>query len=83
MPVPGTRKARSNYLSDPFQANHLAGSRAHSDVMDRMKGRLREKMAEIDDTFEESLHYRYHWVSEDRRILRSATLNTPAPGRGR
>ena len=40
-------------------------------------------MAEINDTFEESLYYRYHWVSEDRRILRSATLNTPGPGRGR
>ncbi len=52
----------------------LVNSPDHVSVLSTMRIRIRTKMASINDTFEESLFYKEHWVSEDRRIVRTATL---------
>jgi hypothetical protein len=48
-------------------------------VVARMRGWMTSKMASLNDGFEESLYYRDNWVSEDRRIVRSGTMEPGGP----
>lgn len=58
-------------IEDPFQMTNLAGDPARSGEVSRLKDFMRQKMAELNDTFEASSWYREHWL-EGRNILRGA-----------
>lgn len=66
-------------IVDPYQMHNLVEDPSHLDALSTMRVRMKAKMATINDRFEESLYYREHWVSEDRRILRSATVLPDGP----
>ncbi|MBT3273323.1 MAG: sulfatase, partial [Spirochaetales bacterium] len=61
--------------NDPFQTKNLANDRDHKETFNRFRKVLREKMVSLNDTFEDSLYYKDHWISKDRIILRSATID--------
>jgi arylsulfatase A-like enzyme len=65
--------------ADPYQARNLVDDPAFAEVLARCQNQLETRMCELNDTFPESLWYKDHWISEDRRILRTATLDTPPP----
>lgn len=57
--------------ADPWQMQNLAGSPAHAELLDHLRGLLRARLSELNDTFECCTWYRDHWT-EDRLILRTA-----------
>lgn len=59
---------------DPCQMRNLAGDPGHAAVLERFRGLLARSMDRVSDTFESCTWYRDHWT-EDRRILRTATLS--------
>lgn len=61
-------------INDPFQMNDLADNPSFSQKIGYFKSIMKEKMDELNDNFEVSTWYRDNWISEDRRILRSAVL---------
>ena len=61
-------------IADPYQMNNLAEDPDYSDVLQRFRGLLEEKMKQVGDTFESCTWYRDNWT-EDRIILRTATVN--------
>ena len=63
-------------IDDPHQTADLVKNPDHESVLSAMRIRIKTKMVSINDTFEESLYYKEHSVSEDRRIVRTAT---PSP----
>ncbi len=73
-----TRADGREYLfdlqADPAQATDLVGDPAHGETLARYRRLLRERMAELGDTFEPCTWYRDHWT-RDRVILRTATLH--------
>jgi arylsulfatase A-like enzyme len=58
-------------LNDPHQARDLSGDAEARDVLSTMRTNLRERMRELNDTFERCSWYRDHWT-ENRVILRGA-----------
>ena len=60
-------------LADPYQTRNLAGDPAWSGLAERFRTKLARRMDALGDTFEGCTWYRDHWT-EDRRILRSATM---------
>lgn len=62
-----------DHTNDPYQMHNLSGDSVHCATMSRFRMQIAEKMSSINDTFEESLWYRDHWISQDREILRTAT----------
>ena len=71
--VDGTERLFDN-INDGFQMDNLAENLAYRETLNRFRSMLASKMASLNDTFEVSLWYKSHWISEDRRILRTATL---------
>jgi arylsulfatase A-like enzyme len=59
-------------LNDPAQKNNLAGMPEYAGDMERFRKTLKDKMAELNDTFPASSWYRDNWISPDRIILKSA-----------
>jgi arylsulfatase A-like enzyme len=62
-----------DHVNDPYQMINLADDPGHSRQLGRFRAQLKEKMADLKDTFEASTWYRDHWTDGDRRIIRSAT----------
>lgn len=60
-------------IEDPYQMNNLAGDPVYKEVLDYFRELLKNKMEELNDTFEASTWYRDNWT-KDRIILRTATL---------
>jgi arylsulfatase A-like enzyme len=65
-----------DHQQDPFQQINLAEHPEYIVVRNRFRRQLTEKMDVLNDTFETSLWYKEYWISDDRRILQTATLNT-------
>jgi hypothetical protein len=53
--------------------SNLAGDPVYKEVLDYFRELLKNKMEELNDTFEASTWYRDNWT-KDRIILRTATL---------
>ncbi|MAU12815.1 MAG: hypothetical protein CL607_23530 [Anaerolineaceae bacterium] len=64
-----------NNIADPYQMHNLIDDPAHQATVERFRQMLKERMAALNDTFEACTWYRDHWT-QDRLILRTATLNT-------
>jgi hypothetical protein len=60
-------------IQDPGQMHNLIMDPDYRTVADRLRQGMCETMARLKDGFEASTYYRDHWVSPDRRILRTAT----------
>jgi len=60
-------------IEDPYQMNNLAGDPEYKGILNYFRELLKEKMQEVNDTFETSTWYRDNWT-KDRIILRTATL---------
>jgi len=60
-------------IADPYQMNNLISDPAHAEKTRHFRAMLKEKMAELNDTFPTSTWYRENWV-QDRTIMRSATM---------
>ena len=59
--------------ADPYQLTNLADDPAYDALRSDLRTKMEAKMTELNDGFEVSSFYKTHWVSEDRRILRTAT----------
>lgn len=62
-------------LSDPYQTENLINNPGYAEVLSDCRAKMAAKMAEISDTFQPCSYYKENWVSPDRRILKTATLN--------
>jgi len=60
-------------IEDPYQMNNLAGDPEYKGILNYFRELLKEKMQELNDTFETSTWYRDNWT-KDRIILKTATL---------
>jgi hypothetical protein len=58
--------------NDPFQVRNLIDSEDHKDLLKAMRKKLRQKMSDLNDTFERCSWYRDHWTDGKRNILRGA-----------
>ena len=65
-------------VDDPLQSRNLADDPARRGTLDTYRGKLRGKMAGLNDTFEPSTWYRDHWT-EDRVVIRGAKGDFDAP----
>ena len=63
-------------LADPYQMTNLVDDPDHAATLQLFREQLRERLAAINDTFEQCTWYRDHWT-EDRIILRTATSVMP------
>ena len=59
-------------VADPYQMKNLIDDPEHKETADKFRTMLKDRMAELQDTFEASSYYRKHWVDEDRIIIGSA-----------
>ena len=66
-------------VKDPFQMNDLVENGDYNHVLQRCRQKLEGKMKQLNDTFETSSWYKENWVSDDRIILRTATLDKAPP----
>lgn len=60
-----------DHQADPLQMKNLASDPAHQKTLERFRGMLKSRMAELNDTFEVCTWYRDHWTI-DRNIIRGA-----------
>lgn len=58
-------------IADPHQAKDLASDASHQAQLFELRGKLKDKRAELQDTFEACSWYNSHWT-QDRNILRGA-----------
>lgn len=65
-----------DHQADPCQMKNLASDLVHRTTLEHFRETLKTRMKELGDTFESCTWYRDHWT-ENREILRSATINTP------
>jgi arylsulfatase A-like enzyme len=61
--------------ADPLQTRNLALDPAHQETLERFRGLLRSRLAELNDTFEACTWYRDHWTV-NRNIIRGAKGGT-------
>jgi arylsulfatase A-like enzyme len=66
-------------LADPYQMHNLAEGETQSPLVKAYRAKMAAKMAVLNDTFPDSLWYKAHWISADRRILRTATMTDSPP----
>lgn len=59
-------------VADPYQMKNLIDDPEHKETADKFRTMLKDRMADLQDTFEASSYYRKHWVDEDRIIIGSA-----------
>lgn len=59
---------------DPYQMKNLIDDPAYADIAASMKQQMYNKMAKINDTFENNTWYEEHWI-KDRLILHTATID--------
>jgi arylsulfatase A-like enzyme len=62
-----------DHVADPYQQNNLAEHPDYVSVRDEFRKLLKQKMEQVNDTFECCTWYRDHWT-EDRKIMRTATV---------
>ncbi|MDD3409951.1 MAG: sulfatase-like hydrolase/transferase [Eubacteriales bacterium] len=67
-----------DHQNDPYELHNLAGDPAHAERLERMRERMAQKMAAVNDTFMACTQYRDQWT-ENRLILRTATEDFAAP----
>ncbi len=60
-------------LADPYQMRNLAEEPDYGTLKEELKQKMRKKMDEIGDSFENNSYYEKNWV-KDRKIIRTATL---------
>jgi arylsulfatase A-like enzyme len=60
--------------ADPYQQHNLVDDPAHHARLEKYRDLLRQRMTDLNDTFEACTWYRDHWI-EDRIILRTATIS--------
>jgi arylsulfatase A-like enzyme len=58
--------------ADPYQMTDLIHDPMHSETAERFRELLRDRMADLNDTFPASTWYRGRWVDENRIIIASA-----------
>ena len=58
---------------DPYQLHNLSDQPGFARLKSELRAAMQAKMVELNDGFEVSSYYRDHWISEDRRILQTAT----------
>jgi len=66
-------------LADPYQMTDLAGPDEHRELLECLRGKLADKMADLGDGFEASSFYRENWVSDGRVILKTVTAPLAEP----
>ena len=66
------KEALFDNVADPLQIKNLAGDPAHLGRMEKYRGLLKTRMAQLNDTFPASTWYREHWTDGNRRITASA-----------
>lgn len=59
-------------VADPYQMTDLIDDPQHKQTAERFREMLRDRMAELNDTFPASTWYRGRWVDENRVIIASA-----------
>ena len=59
-------------IDDPYQMTNLVDAPEHQAMLDRFRAMLKNKMAELGDTFEACSWYKGRWVDGDRKIIASA-----------
>jgi arylsulfatase A-like enzyme len=60
---------------DPYQMTNLVNSAGHQPILTRLRDQLRQRLAELNDTFEACKWYENNWI-DNRIITRTATLNS-------
>ncbi|HOP11276.1 MAG TPA: sulfatase [Oscillospiraceae bacterium] len=61
--------------SDPYQMKNLADLPEYKTVLEQFRTLIKNKMENLNDTFESCSWYRDHWT-QDRIIMRTATLQS-------
>lgn len=61
-----------NNVADPYQMRDLIDHPDHAKTAERFRAMLRDRMADLNDTFPASTWYRGRWVDENRVIIASA-----------
>lgn len=64
-----------NNISDPFQMENLINGSEYQDIKKNLLSKMKSKMSDLNDTFEESLYYKKHWISDDRKVVKTAIRN--------
>jgi hypothetical protein len=59
-------------VADPYQMHDLIDDPYHTKTAERFRAMLRDRLAELNDTFPASTWYRGRWVDENRVIIASA-----------
>ncbi len=67
-----------DHSADPYQLHNLAQDETHAETLAMFRIMLREKMAQLGDTFAACTWYRDHWTDGQRNIVRSATTDFEA-----
>ena len=62
-------------IADPFQTRNLSDAPESTELRNQFRILLQQRMNALNDTFEVCTWYRNNWT-EDRIILRTATLNS-------
>lgn len=58
-------------LADPYQIKNLASAQNHHNTLERFRAMLKNRMTELNDTFEACTWYRDHWM-QARTVIRGA-----------
>lgn len=61
-------------LADPYQMHNLVDDASHADILAECRAHLKQKMADLNDTFEACTWYEQHWTV-NREIVQTATVN--------
>jgi hypothetical protein len=59
-------------LNDPLQTRNMTSDIGTKNIVEAFRIKLKNKMKELKDTFEECTWYRDHWTDANRNILRGA-----------
>lgn len=71
-----------DHRADPYQLQNLATDATQSATLERLRARLAERLAAINDSFEACSYYEKKFTDGDRNIVRTATRDfgpMPAP----
>ncbi len=60
-------------IADPYQQQNLVNDPSHHTTLENCRQLLKQRMDDLNDTFEACTWYRDHWI-EDRIIRRTATM---------
>jgi len=66
--------------TDPYQITNLIDARGQTDTAGRLRKMMKDRMAELGDTFQCATWYRDHWLDEKYNIVRTATMGAERQG---